>query len=80
MECNLCSRKASDTAAKPFWMSMAKSECRVYAAELSLIAVSTVQGALFRSLQVVSVSQFRRGEIWSRNLAFISDSHTRYPG
>ena len=59
---------------------MAKSKFRVYAAELSLIAVSTVQGAIFKSLQVVNVSQFRRGETWPRNLAFISDSHTRYPG
>lgn len=80
MECNLYSRKTSDTAAKTFWMSMADSNFRVYAAELSLTAVSTVQGAVFKFLQVVNVSQFRRGETWSRNLAFISDSHTWYPG
>ena len=79
-ECNLYSRKTSHTAAKILWMSMAKSEFRVYATGFSLIAVSTVQGC-FLDLCKLSMSHgSNRGENWLRVLAFISDSSTQYPG
>ena len=56
MKCDLISRKTGDTAAKTRWMGMAEPRFRVHAAELSLLAFSTVKGAVLPNIHRQSTS------------------------